>query len=139
MRSVRSTRARYDYFHDKFNTSPEKGGQRLATVLGDSEGEEGGETVLRERSPKPDYAAPPLSRRVLVGLRQARRREGPRKGDALLFFSLTDNMNEDPLAGLLRTTARSAGEKWSATKWMHIGEFDRRAQRAQINTLVART
>eukprot|EP00959_Pyramimonas_sp_CCMP1952_P430976 9026196-Pyramimonas_sp.AAC.2 len=46
----------------------------------------------------------------------------PKKGDALLFFSLKTN-------GMLDTFSKhagcpvTAGEKWTATKWMHVGAF----------------
>jgi prolyl 4-hydroxylase len=46
----------------------------------------------------------------------------PRKGDALLFWSLKPN-------GLLDTYSKHAGcpvirgTKWTATKWMHVGPY----------------
>ncbi|CAI7802124.1 unnamed protein product [Closterium sp. NIES-54] len=47
----------------------------------------------------------------------------PRKGDALLFFSLHPDTSFDR-SSLHAGCPVLAGEKWSATKWIHVGSFD---------------
>lgn len=47
----------------------------------------------------------------------------PRKGDALLFFSLHLNATTDPLS-LHGSCPVIEGEKWSATKWIHVRSFE---------------
>lgn len=47
----------------------------------------------------------------------------PRKGDALLFFSLHINATTDP-SSLHGSCPVIEGEKWSATKWIHVRSFD---------------
>ncbi|XP_062209130.1 probable prolyl 4-hydroxylase 6 [Phragmites australis] len=47
----------------------------------------------------------------------------PVKGDALLFFSLHPNATTDP-ASLHGSCPVVEGEKWSATKWIHVRSFD---------------
>ena len=42
------------------------------------------------------------------------------KGDALLFFSLHPDGTEDP-SSLHGSCPTLKGEKWSATKWIHVG------------------
>ncbi|KAK3240943.1 hypothetical protein CYMTET_49253 [Cymbomonas tetramitiformis] len=75
----------YDFFHDKFNNDPSKGGQRVATMLMYlSTPESGGETVFPASKIKPDRSG---------GLWSDCARRGAsvkaKKGDALLFWSLT--------------------------------------------------
>lgn len=48
----------------------------------------------------------------------------PRKGDALLFFSLYPNATPDPIS-LHGGCPVLQGEKWSATKWIHVDSFDK--------------
>lgn len=48
----------------------------------------------------------------------------PRKGDALLFFSLHPDARTDSLS-LHGSCPVIEGEKWSATKWIHVRSFDR--------------
>lgn len=45
------------------------------------------------------------------------------KGDALLFFSLHPDATTDPLS-LHGSCPVIEGEKWSATKWIHVRSFD---------------
>ncbi|CAI7802125.1 unnamed protein product [Closterium sp. NIES-54] len=47
----------------------------------------------------------------------------PVKGDALLFFSLKPSAEPD-LASLHAGCPVLAGEKWSATKWIHVRSFE---------------
>ena len=46
----------------------------------------------------------------------------PKKGDALMFYSLTPDGKKDP-ASLHGSCPTLAGEKWSATKWIHVAPF----------------
>ncbi|BDA51130.1 probable prolyl 4-hydroxylase 7 [Coccomyxa sp. Obi] len=108
--------AHHDFFHDKFNSRPENGGQRIATVLMYlTTAEEGGETVF------------PLAAHKVTGPQWSECARGgaavkATRGDALLFYSLLPNGETDPtsLHGSCPTTK---GEKWSATKWIHVGPF----------------
>ena len=47
----------------------------------------------------------------------------PKKGDALLFFSLHVNATTD-ISSLHGSCPVIEGEKWSATKWIHVRSFD---------------
>ena len=77
--------------------------------------EEGGETVF-----------PSASRKVSGPQWSECAREGfavkPRRGDALLFYSLKPNgqKDEDSLHGSCPVLK---GEKWSSTKWIHVVPF----------------
>lgn len=48
----------------------------------------------------------------------------PRKGDALLFFNLYPTATPDP-GSLHGGCPVLEGEKWSATKWIHVDSFDK--------------
>ncbi|KAF2583342.1 hypothetical protein F2Q68_00002679 [Brassica cretica] len=48
----------------------------------------------------------------------------PRKGDALLFFNLHEDATPDTLS-LHGGCPVIEGEKWSATKWIHVDSFDK--------------
>lgn len=48
----------------------------------------------------------------------------PSKGDALMFFSLHPDATTDPTS-LHGSCPVIEGEKWSATKWIHVRSFDR--------------
>ncbi|XP_077212829.1 putative prolyl 4-hydroxylase 6 [Tasmannia lanceolata] len=108
----------FDYFHDKSNQ--ELGGHRIATVLMYlSNVEMGGETIFpnaetRETQVKDDTWSDCAKKGHAVKAN---------KGDALLFFSLHPDATTDP-DSLHGSCPVIEGEKWSATKWIHVRSFD---------------
>jgi len=44
------------------------------------------------------------------------------RGDALMFYSLKPDGSEDP-SSLHGSCPVIKGEKWSATKWIHVAPF----------------
>ena len=110
----------HDYFHDAYNQDPKKGGQRLATVLMYlTTPEEGGETVFPNADRK--VTGDEWSECAKAGMAVKAVR-----GDAVMFFSLTTEGKEDPTS-LHGSCATTKGEKWSATKWIHVGSTTRYA------------
>ncbi|KAF5769873.1 putative procollagen-proline 4-dioxygenase [Helianthus annuus] len=110
----------WDYFQDKANQA--LGGHRIATVLMYlSNVEKGGETIfpnseMKESQLKTDEDSECAKKGYAVK---------PKKGDALLFFSLHPNATIDPTS-LHGSCPVIAGEKWLATKWIHVRSFDRK-------------
>ncbi|XP_014502471.1 probable prolyl 4-hydroxylase 3 [Vigna radiata var. radiata] len=108
----------YDYFLDEFNTK--NGGQRIATVLMYlSDVEEGGETVFPAATA--NFSSVPwwndLSQCARKGLSVK-----PKRGDALLFWSMRPDASLDP-SSLHGGCPVIKGNKWSSTKWMHLHEY----------------
>lgn len=52
----------------------------------------------------------------------------PNKGDAVLFFNLRVDGTPDT-ASVHRSRPVIVGEKWSATKWIHVKAFDLESKR----------
>ncbi|KAG2714395.1 hypothetical protein I3760_03G024800 [Carya illinoinensis] len=109
----------FDFFHDKANQ--ELGGHRVATVLMYlSDIEKGGETIFPNSEvsqPKDDVRSDCAKNGYAVK---------PKKGDALLFFSLHPDATTDTYS-LHGSCPVIEGEKWSATKWIHVRSFDKPA------------
>ena len=108
------------YKRQAYNQDPKKGGQRLATVLMYlTTPEEGGETVFPNADRK--VTGDEWSECAKAGMAVKAVR-----GDAVMFFSLTTEGKEDPTS-LHGSCATTKGEKWSATKWIHVGSTTRYA------------
>uniref|UniRef100_A0A383VHQ9 procollagen-proline 4-dioxygenase n=1 Tax=Tetradesmus obliquus TaxID=3088 RepID=A0A383VHQ9_TETOB len=108
--------AHYDYFHDPVNTRMEAGGQRVVTVLMYlTTPEHGGETVFPDAEKKVE--GPGWSECALKGLANK-----PKRGDALMFYSLTPDGKKDPTS-LHGSCPTLKGDKWSATKWIHVAPY----------------
>eukprot|EP00898_Chlorokybus_atmophyticus_P003029 jgi/Chlat1/3727/Chrsp259S03881 len=108
--------AHFDWFNDKFNTR--NGGQRIATVLMYlTDVEEGGETTFPTSTKSAEEASKHWSPCASRGVAAK-----PKKGDALLFWSMTLEGKEDH-DSLHAGCPVIIGDKWSATKWMHVGPF----------------
>lgn len=112
----------FDYFHDKANQA--LGGHRVATVLMYlSNVERGGETIFPNSEEK-------ISQEKDESWSECAKRGyavKTRKGDALLFFSLHIDATTDSNS-LHGSCPVIEGEKWSATKWIHVRSFDKRVR-----------
>lgn len=109
----------WDYFNDPINSRPETGGQRIATVLMYlTTVEEGGETVFPNADTKLHLPSDrPISACAAKGMSVK-----AIKGDAVMFFALHPDGTLDP-SSLHGSCPTLKGDKWSATKWIHVGHF----------------
>ncbi|GAV63367.1 Hpt domain-containing protein/2OG-FeII_Oxy_3 domain-containing protein [Cephalotus follicularis] len=112
----------FDYFVDKVNIA--RGGHRVATVLLYlTDVAKGGETVF----PSAEVSTRRKVSATNSDLSECGRKGvavKPRRGDALLFFSLHPNALPDQ-SSLHAGCPVIEGEKWSATKWIHVDSFDK--------------
>eukprot|EP01025_Chloroclados_australasicus_P050639 TRINITY_DN5845_c0_g1_i1.p1 TRINITY_DN5845_c0_g1~~TRINITY_DN5845_c0_g1_i1.p1 ORF type:complete len:309 (-),score=38.08 TRINITY_DN5845_c0_g1_i1:202-1128(-) len=106
----------FDYFHDDWHIRSENGGQRIVTVLMYlTTVEEGGETVFPNAERKVEGSEWSDCARKGLAVK-------PYRGDALMFFSLFPNGTTDQ-ASMHGSCPTTKGEKWSATKWIHVENF----------------
>ncbi|XP_059649146.1 probable prolyl 4-hydroxylase 4 [Cornus florida] len=111
----------YDYFVDKVNIA--EGGHRMATVLMYlTDVIKGGETAFPSAEESPHHRTSALDDDLSECARKGIAVK-PRKGDALLFFSLHPCAIPDT-SSLHGGCPVIEGEKWSATKWIHVDSFD---------------
>ncbi|XP_042468473.1 probable prolyl 4-hydroxylase 7 [Zingiber officinale] len=109
----------FDFFHDKANQ--ELGGHRIATVLMYlSNVQKGGETIFPSAKGKLSQ----LKDDTWSDCAKNGYAVKPSKGDALLFFSLHPDATTDS-ESLHGSCPVIEGEKWSATKWIHVRSFER--------------
>ena len=91
-----------------------RGGQRIATVLIYlAEPEAGGETIFPFVGKGECSCGGSMQRGLCVT---------PRKGNAVLFWTMTPTGKEDE-ASMHGSCDVVKGKKWSATKWIRTGKF----------------
>ncbi|CAM6087607.1 unnamed protein product [Calypogeia fissa] len=106
-----------DFFNEEYN-SKERGGNRMATVLMYlSDATKGGETTFPSIQDKSTFKDDSWSECGKLGLAVK-----PKKGTALLFYNLAPNATPD-MASRHMGCPVLEGEKWSATKWIHVSPF----------------
>ncbi|XP_020577345.1 probable prolyl 4-hydroxylase 6 [Phalaenopsis equestris] len=117
----------YDYFHDKSNQA--LGGHRIATVLMYlSNVVKGGETIFPNSKEKLTQVKDDTWSNCAKNGYAVK----PMKGDALLFFSLHLDATTDP-ESLHGSCPVIEGEKWSATKWIHVRSFEKPERPISLN------
>lgn len=114
-----------DAFSDPRLTKPETGGERIATSLSFlSTPEFGGETVFPNMpgdNEGPEWS--PCARKGLA--------VHPKKGSMVLFWNLFPNGTVDMMATHAACPV-VRGEKWSAPKWLHQGNFQHEHRTVRI-------
>tara|TARA_B110000977_G_scaffold54403_1_gene74084 strand:+ start:1269 stop:2603 length:1335 start_codon:yes stop_codon:yes gene_type:complete len=115
----------YDYFHDAPNSSPRRGGQRMATMLVYlADTESGGETIFPKAKKPLNFDDPEGGTHEWS---ECAGKSGipvqSKRGDAVLFWSLSEDYQLDP-GSLHGACPVVAGEKWTAVKWMRVAKFD---------------
>ncbi|KAG2482094.1 hypothetical protein HYH03_018950 [Edaphochlamys debaryana] len=111
---------KYDPHHDffSFEGADSNGGNRMATVLMYlATPEEGGETVFPKVPVPQGQTREEFSECAMQGMAVK-----AKKGDAVLFWSIRPDGRFDG-ASLHGSCPIIRGEKWSATKWIHVGPY----------------
>mmetsp|Transcript_19849 Transcript_19849/g.58984 ORF Transcript_19849/g.58984 Transcript_19849/m.58984 type:complete len:368 (-) Transcript_19849:230-1333(-) len=112
---------KYGPHHDYFShaAADEGGGNRLVTALMYlSDVEEGGETVFPKVAVPAGQKKEHYSECAMQGLAHK-----PRKGDVTVFWSIRNDGTFDHRS-LHGSCPVIKGEKWSATKWIHIAKLN---------------
>ena len=115
----------FDYFHDQVNSSPRRGGQRMATMLIYLEDtEEGGETIFPNGVRPEDWDADePGNHNSWSDCAKKGIPVKSHRGDAVLFWSLKEDYTLDN-GSLHGACPVIKGEKWTAVKWIRVAKFD---------------